>query len=110
MDTVETYRQTIERILTEYAQIPYTYGDIQSQTVFDRANDHYLLMNVGWDERRVHGCLVHIDIINDKLWIQRDGTEEGIATDLEATGVPKNQIVLAFRSPEMRKHTDYATD
>ena len=110
MDTVETYRQTIERILTEYAQIPYTYGDIQSQTVFDRANDHYLLMNVGWDERRVHGCLVHIDIINDKLWIQRDGTEEGIATDLEAAGVPKNQIVLAFRSPEMRKHTDYATD
>ena len=70
MDTIETYRQTIERILTEYAQIPYAYGDIQSQTVFDRANDHYLLMNVGWDERRVHGCLVHIDIIGDKLWIQ----------------------------------------
>jgi hypothetical protein len=108
MDTIETYRQTIERILTEYAQISYAYGDIQSQTVFDRTNDHYLLMNVGWDERRVHGCLIHIDIINNKLWIQRDGTEEGIATDLEAAGIPKNRIVLAFRSPEMRKHGDYA--
>ncbi len=43
MDTIETYRQTIERILTEYAQISYAHGDIQSQTVFDRTNDPYLV-------------------------------------------------------------------
>ncbi len=108
MDTLDDYRQIIERVLTEYAQIPYAYGDIQSQTVFDRAGDHYLLMNVGWDKRRIHGCLVHVDIINGKFWIQRDGTEQGIATELEAAGVPKNHIVLAFRSPEIRKHTEYA--
>jgi hypothetical protein len=24
---------------------------------------------------RVHHCLVHVDIINDKIWIQRDGTD-----------------------------------
>ncbi len=46
MDTVERYRQIIERILTEYAQIPYAYGDIRSRTVFDRAKDHYLLISV----------------------------------------------------------------
>lgn len=109
MDTLERYRQIIERILTDYAQIPYAHGDIRSYTVFDRENDHYLLINVGWDRRRVHGCLVHVDIIDGKLWIQRDGTEEGIATELEAAGVPKEQMVLAFRSPEMRKHSGYAT-
>jgi len=108
MDTLDTYRQTIERILTEYAQIPYAYGDIQSQTVFDHAGGHYLLVNVGWDQRRIHGCLVHVDIIGDKFWIQRDGTEDGIATELEAAGIPKDRIVLAFRSPEIRKHTGYA--
>jgi hypothetical protein len=108
MDRLNTYRQIIERVLTEYAQIPYTYGDIQSQTVFDRAADHYLLMNVGWDKRRIHGCLIHIDIIDGKCWIQRDGTEEGIATELEAAGIPKEHIVLAFRSPELRKYSDYA--
>ena len=69
MDTLTSYRQLIERILTEYAQIPYTYGDIQSQTVFDREHDHYLLMNVGWDDGRFHGCLVHVDIIDGKFWI-----------------------------------------
>jgi hypothetical protein len=108
MDTLTSYRQLIERILTEYAQIPYTYGDIQSQTVFDREQDHYLLMNVGWDDGRFHGCLVHVDIINDKFWIQRDGTEYSIARELEDAGVPKTAIVLAFRSPEIRKHTGYA--
>jgi hypothetical protein len=108
MATIDTYRQVIERVLTEYAKLPYAHGDIQTQTVFDRAGDHYLLVNVGWDDRRVHGCLVHIDIIDGKIWIQRDGTEYGIARELEDAGVPKDRIVLAFRSPEIRKYTGYA--
>jgi hypothetical protein len=109
MDTHATYRQLIERLLSEYAQIPYAYGDIQRQTVFDRTGDHYLLMLVGREGvRRVHGCLIHVDIINGKIWIQRDGTEHGIAADLIEAGVPKDQIVLAFRSPEMRRYSEFA--
>ena len=61
-------------------------------------------MLVGRDGvRRVHGCLVHIDIKGDKLWIQRDGTEHGVARELLEAGVPKDHIVLAFRSPELRR-------
>jgi hypothetical protein len=93
----------------EYAKIPYAYGQITTETVFDRVNDHYLLVNVGWDrDRRVHGCLVHIDLINGKVWIQRDGTEEGIASELETAGIPKDHIVLGFRPPEVRQYTEYA--
>ena len=47
-------------------------------------------------------------LANGKLWIQRDGTEHGIANDLINAGVPKTQIVLGFRSPEIRKHTGLA--
>lgn len=66
-------------------------------------------MIVGWDGiRRDHGCLVHVDIIDGKFWIQRDGTEHGIARELLEAGVPKDRIVLAFRSPEMRRLTDFA--
>jgi hypothetical protein len=110
MDTLENYRQLIRKILTEYAQIPYAYGDIQTETVFDRESDHYLLVILGreHDDRRVHGCLVHIDIINGKLWIQRDGTEYGIANELVDAGVPKDHIVLGFRSPEIRPYTGFA--
>lgn len=110
MDTLEIYRQTIETILSEYTRIPYAYGDIQTEAVFDRINDRYLLMNVGWDNgRRVHGSLVHIDIIDGKLWIQRDGTEHGIAKELVRAGVTRDHIVLGFRSPEVRRHTEYAS-
>jgi hypothetical protein len=109
MDAVDTLRHQIERILTDYAQVPYAHGDIQLQLVFDREGGHYLLMLVGRDGiRRVHGCLVHVDIIDGKIWIQRDGTEHGIARDLIEAGIPKEMIVLAFRSPERRQHTEFA--
>jgi len=109
MDTgLESYRGIIERILTEYAKNPYANGEIERQLVFDRERDHYLLMSVGWDKHRVHGCVVHIDLIDGKCWIQRDGTETGIARDLVAAGIAKDRIVLAFKSPEIRPHTGYA--
>ena len=65
MDTrLDSNRTIIERVLTDYSKYPYSYGDIQRQIVFDRTGDHYLLLSVGWDKRRVHGCLIHIDLIN----------------------------------------------
>jgi len=109
MDTaIESYRTIIERALTDYAKYPYSYGEIERQLVFDRERDHYLLLSVGWDKHRVHGCLIHIDLIDGKCWIQRDGTETGVAHDLEAAGIPKDRIVLAFKSLKVRPHTGYA--
>ncbi len=109
MDNLNIYRDIIEGTLIEYTRIPYAYGDIHTEAVFDRTNDRYLLVNVGWDQgRRIHGSLVHIDIINGKVWIQRDGTEGGAAKELVKAGIPKELIVLGFRPPEVRQHTDYA--
>ncbi len=110
MDKLEKYRNIIEKILTEHAALPYSYGEIKSQTVFDRNNDQYLLVDVGWNNKRfrVHGALVHVEIIGEKFWIQYDGIEGGVATDLEAAGVPKSDIVLAFHAPELRRYTEYA--
>jgi hypothetical protein len=109
MDTLNGYRNIVENTLLEYTRIPYAYGEIQTEAVFDRTHDRYALINVGWDQdSRVHGSLVHIDIINGKIWIQRDGTEQGVAPDWVRAGIPKESIVLAFRPPEVRKHTEYA--
>lgn len=103
------YREILEHILLEYTEIPYALGDIKTEAVFDREKDRYLLVNIGWDQgKRIHGSLVHIDIINGKFWIQRDGTEEGIAVALTKKGIPKDHIVLAFRPPEIREHTGFA--
>ena len=109
MDSLDEIRSIIESILIEYTKIPYAYGDIQTEAVFDRTRDRYLLMNVGWDDRRrVHGSLVHIDIIDGKLWIQRDGLEHGVTSELLEAGIPKDRIVLAFKPIEMRRLTEYA--
>jgi hypothetical protein len=108
VDTLERHRQIIQNVLTEYTRIPYAHGDLRCEAVFDTQRDRYLLMVVGWDKKRVHGCLVHVDLTDGKFWIQRDGTEDGIATELEAAGIPKDRIVLAFHSPETRRHSGYA--
>lgn len=105
---LEQKRQLIQRGLTDYAKATYAYGELELQTVFDTVRDHYLLVLVGWHNRRVHGCLVHIDLIDGKLWIQRDGSEYGMACYLNDEGIPKDQIVLAFKSPDVRPYTGYA--
>ncbi|MFN6539298.1 MAG: element excision factor XisI family protein [Nostoc sp. EkiNYC01] len=51
---------------------------------------------------------MHLDIKNEKIWIQHDGTEGGIADELTNRGVPKQDIVLAFHSPFKRQFTEFA--
>lgn len=49
MDTIESYRHVIQSLLTAYAAIPIANGSIDCYTVFDTKQDHYQVMNVGWD-------------------------------------------------------------
>ena len=51
---------------------------------------------------------VYVRIKNEKIYIEEDWTEEGIATELLREGVPKEDIVLAFHDPETRKLTEFA--
>lgn len=109
MDDLDSYRQLVRDIITGHTKVPYAYGDIQFETIFDSESDRYILMLVGWENgRRVHGCLIHVDIINGKLWIQRDGTEQGVGNQFVEAGVPKDRIVLGFRSEGFRQYTDFA--
>lgn len=83
--------------------------DIEFEIVLDTERDRYLLIEVGWQNGyRIYGAFLHLDIINDKIWIQHDGTEDGIAYELEAAGIPKSQIVLASKPISNRKLTEYA--
>lgn len=109
MARVDDYRRYIEQIINEYAQYKPKYGDVEMQAVFDHEHDHYQLLAVGWDDdERVRGCVMHMDIKGDKIWIQHDGTEVGIAKELLEKGVPKEDIVLAFHAPYKRKYTGFA--
>jgi hypothetical protein len=111
MDTIATYRDIIERILSEYTQTPSAYGEIQTEVIAQHETDHYLLMAVGWQgTKRIHDCLIHTDIIDGKIWIQADGTEDGFANKLLEAGVPKDQVVLGFHPRDVRPLTGFAVE
>ncbi|MGK7873316.1 MAG: XisI protein [Xenococcaceae cyanobacterium] len=108
MDTLTQYRQHIKNLLKEYARHVWD-ERIQAQTIFDAEHDRYQLVYVGWrGSKRVYGVVLHLDIIDGKIWIQQDGTEIGIANQLVDLGVPKQDIVLGFDPPNLREYTDFA--
>jgi hypothetical protein len=106
---VNQYRQWIQALLLERSKNT-AHRRTEKQVIFDSERDHYQIVNVGWSAsgRRNYGCILHLDIKDGKIWIQHDGTEEGIANALVALGVPKEDIILAFHAPEMREYTEFA--
>ena len=110
MARIDKYREIILQIFREHTEVPSAYWDLVDEIIVDREADRYLWMIRAYQKRKwIHACVVRIDIINGKLWIQQDNTE-GIAPELERYGVPKEHIVLGFRAPEIRQYTGYAVE
>jgi XisI protein len=108
MERLEHYRQCIRKLLTEQATLEENNLDIESQLVFDTENDHYQLLDVGWEGlKRIYNCFIHLDIKDGKIWIQRNMTELDIARELVEMGVSKEDIVLGLHPPYKRPYTGY---
>ncbi len=109
MDKLDRYAILIKDILTKDARFKPSHGDIEPVLQFDDQRRSYQLMYIGWDGyRRVHAPILHLRLHNDKIWIEHDGTEEGVATTLVNDGVPNQDIVLAFHAESKRKYTEFA--
>ncbi len=57
-----------------------------------------------------HSSIIRIRLIDGKIRIQYDGTEEYVATEFLEAGVLKEQIVLEFRDLNKRKHSGLAVE
>ena len=109
MDSVDRYREIICRVLTDLANFCDSKPEVASRTVFDHDQDRYLVVTTGWEGlRRIDQIVAHFDIIDGKIWAQADNTNLGIVRELEMAGVPKQDIVLGFRHPDVRPLTEYA--
>jgi XisI protein len=109
MDQLNKYRQIIRSALKSYADISYANVSVKNRSAFDVETDQYIILSEGWDnDQHLHGVLIHVEIIDGKVWIQVDGTEDGIAEELIQAGIPKEDIVLGFHEPEVRKYTGFA--
>lgn len=113
MDKLEQYRDIIEttlRRIVDMTENAFTkVASLRDKAVLDRQTDNYLIVREGWDgPRHLDRIVVHLEIMNGKIWIQEDWIEHGIATKLEAAGIPKSDIVLGFQPPDIRSLTEYA--
>ncbi|AFY74778.1 XisI protein [Synechococcus sp. PCC 7502] len=110
MDKLATYRQIICNVLNRYIDVNYANVNAKNKAAFDPKTDEYIVISVGWDKnhRCVHGCLIHIEIIDGLVWVQRDGTESIVTNELVEAGIPKSDIVLGFQEPSFRQYTGYA--
>ncbi len=109
MDKLNHYRQLIRECLLPYLEMKPSGGEIEVYKMFDTEDDHYQIYHAGWDGfQRIYGAVIHIDIIGDKIWIQYDGTEDGVANTLVELGVPKQDIVLAYHSAFLRQYDGFA--
>ncbi len=109
MDKLDRYREIVRQIITQRASYKLSQGDVRTEAVIDSANDHYEIIHVGWDgQRRIHGCPIHVDIIDGKVWIQHDGTNWPIADEFLEAGIPQEDIVLGFHPADVRPLTGFA--
>lgn len=97
MDAAAEYRRAVKQVLSAYAQLRPSHGDIRLDIVFDEVHDRYALMQVGWDRgRRVRGNLVYITLQQGGVYVEYDGLERGMVDDLVALGISGDRIILAY--------------
>jgi XisI protein len=96
MDT-QSLRFVIKEVLSDYAKLCPSHGQIRLDVVFDKQHDRYALMQTGWSgSKRVRGNLIYLTIVSNQIQIEYDGMEKGITDELIYRGVPIDQIIHAF--------------
>ncbi len=108
MDSRLNYANISKQAILDYMAF-YEQGGVTSfRPVFDEQRQRYVLVDIRWREDvQCYTVPLHLEIVEGKIWIEHDDTEEGIATDLLEAGVPKEDIVLGFHPQELRPYTEF---
>ena len=102
---IEFYKACIKQLLGEYEQLKTEWS--AAELVFDDERMRYLVMRTGWFRgKRIHQCMVHIDICADKIVIQANHTERLLDEELMEMGVPRDKLCLGFIPPQMQTETE----
>lgn len=109
MDRIEMYRDIVKKVISATADFLPIEEGVRSEAILDDIDGHYELLRIGWsDQHRIHSTLVHIDIRDGKVLVERDGTDLEIVQDLLDGGIPASDMVIGFHPPAQRKFTEFA--
>ncbi|MDX2248409.1 MAG: XisI protein [Bacteroidia bacterium] len=110
MDSIKHYQELIVALLEEYASIkPANMPEVDQEVLADRERNHFALIRLGWAKGQfVYHCVMHFDIIDGKIWLQQNWTDQDVAEELIQKGVKREHIVLGFVPPYARQHSGFA--
>jgi len=99
---MDHYRQIVVQFLLGQSDAGLVDG-IESQPVFDLQRDRYLILSQGWrGQERVYWVVMHLELREGKVWIQRNQAEVDIEVELMMLGIPQEDIVRGLIPPEYR--------
>jgi len=110
MDRTAQFQALIMNVMNTYVQDHVGQEPTVSYKIIaDDARKQYQVVLMGWHQRkRVYHIMFHLEIIENKIWIQEDNTEDSVAEMLVEQGASKQDIVLAYFSEFHRRNTEYA--
>lgn len=106
---VVRYQRCIKQFLSEYERLVTEHSKVV--LLFDDKRMQYMAVRMGWlNQKRLHFCLLHIEISGETVIIQCNNTEDSVATELAALGIAPENIRLGFLPSEYQAFARLATD
>jgi hypothetical protein len=110
MDRIDSYRHIMREVIREFQEATPEDDAIETLAILDDTSSNYLLTEVGWQPpRRVYSVIIHLRLKDNRIWIEQDWTEEGVARRLLRAGIDAADIELGFQSPDVRPYSELAT-
>lgn len=99
---IKHYQSCIKQLLSEYESLTTDCSTIE--TIFDDVQMRYIVLRIGWNgQKRIHLCLVHIDMKDDMVIIQANNTEDMLDEELVALGIPHEKIHPGILPPTIQE-------
>ena len=109
MDKSVKYKSVVRSIIQEYGSIKSPSSVLKNSIIIDDERGQYMLLTSGWQkDSRTYGPYLHLEVQNNKVYVQYNGTDIHIADELVERGVSKEDIVLEFQPPYSRQYTGFA--
>jgi hypothetical protein len=111
MDRIIERKKIVKEILEEVGKIRTTSRFLmRTQYLFDDEHGQYMLYKYGWgNQGRIYGNVAHFEITADgKIWVHHDGTSLELVQQLLDKGIPKSEIVIAYKPEYVRGELGFA--
>lgn len=104
MDKIEKYKKIIIEECTKLdSYINRDQPNIRYRSVIDQTSNHFITYAIGRDNKGqfVHDWVYHIELMNEKIFIHEDRSDEGIASILAEKGIDAAMIVKSFEELDL---------